>query len=273
VLYFAIDYVAAMDRARGEALRQRIDPHLGTDADWENPMAWRDPAKSPALLSAATALRVETEELISELRVRRPEWVAKSDEGRYLEAVHHAKLARQLLNFYAALAGGSDYAASLGVRDALMADNLQYIVARERGRGKVLAFAHNKHLQRGQAEWQIGPSNVCRWWPAGAHLNETLGPRYAVIGSALGTSNDNGIGRPEPGTLEARLTTAAGPVRFIPTHGGRALPAAAIAEPPVRSGSAKNPTYFPLTAQSFTDFDCLVVLDSATYNRGGRPLR
>jgi hypothetical protein len=136
----------------------------------------------------------------------------------------------------------------------------------------VLAFAHNKHLQRGQAQWQIGP-NLCTWWPAGSHLNEMFGPRYAVIGSAVGTSPDNGLGPPEPGTLEARLTAAPGPGRFISTHRGKALPASSLADLPVRSGSAKNPTYFALTPQSLTDFDWLAVLDSTAYHRGGRPLQ
>jgi erythromycin esterase-like protein len=38
------------------------------------------------------------------------------------------------------------------LRDAIMADNLAYIVERERARGRVLAFAHNSHLQRGKAQ-------------------------------------------------------------------------------------------------------------------------
>ncbi len=35
----------------------------------------------------------------------------------------------------------------------------------------------------------------------------------------------------------------------------------------------KNPTYFALTPQSFTDFDWLAVLDSTAYDRGGPPLQ
>jgi erythromycin esterase-like protein len=235
-------------------------------------MAWRDPATSLGLVSAANTLRAGTEELISTLRTRRPEWVAASDEDHYLGALHDAEVARQLLNFYVALAHGADYAASLCVRDALMADNLAYFVSRERGRGKVLAFAHNKHLQRGRAEWQIGPT-ACRWWPAGAHLSGMFGPRYAAVGTGVGTSEENGIGRPEPDSLEARLTAAPGPVRFIPTRGGRAIEGSAIAALRTRSGSVLNPTYFALNVQSFTDFDGLVALDSVTYNRGGPPLR
>ena len=41
----------------------------------------------------------------------------------------------------------------------------------------------------------------------------------------------------------------------------------------VRSGSAINTTYFPLTPQSWTDFDGLTVLDSTAYDLGGRPLQ
>ncbi len=135
-----------------------------------------------------------------------------------------------------------------------------------------MAFAHNSHLQRGKARWQLG-ADLCIWWPAGAHLNEVFGQRRAVIGSALGVSDANGIGRPEAGTLEARLTTAPGPARFVPTHKGQGLPASTIAALPIRSGSMKNPTYFALTPQSLSDFDWLAVLDSTAYSRGGPALQ
>jgi erythromycin esterase len=261
VLHFVLDYLASLDSASGQEHRERIDRLLGQDSDWENPAAMTDPTKSVGLSPAATALRIETEELISELRVRRPELVAKSDESRYLEAAQYASVARQLLNYHAALAGKSSerLVELLGIRDALMADNLAYMVSHERGQGKVLAFAHNNHLQRGKSQWQLG-TDVYTWWPAGSHLNEMLG--YAVIGSAVGVSDANGIGQPEAGTLEARLTAVPGPARFIPTHKGQGLPTSGIAALPTRSGSVKNPTYFALTPQSFTDFDWLAVLDS-----------
>jgi erythromycin esterase-like protein len=274
VLHFVLDYLASIDRAGGQEHRQRIDPLLGPDSDWEDPAAMMDPTKSVGLSPAATALRIATEDFITELRLRRPELVAKSDEGRYLEAAQYASVARQLLNYHAALARTSDkrLVELLGIRDAMMADNLANIVARERGRGKVLTFAHNSHLKRGQAQWQWGP-NALAWWPAGAHLQEMFGPRYAVLGSAVGVSEANGIGQPEAGTLEARLTAVPGPALFIPTHKGQGLPPSAIATLPTRSGSRKNPTYFALTPQSVSDFDWLVVLHSTTYNRGGPPLQ
>src|SRR6266702_3187113 len=213
----------------------------------------------------------EREELISELRVRRPELIAKSDESRYREAVHYAVVARQLLHYHAALAQPSDQrqARLLGIRDAMMAENLAYIVSREQGRGNVLIFAHNSHLKRGKVQWQWGNETVI-WWPVGSHLHELFGRRYAVIGSAVGSSPANGTGHPEAGTLEARLTSAPGPVRFIPTHQGQGLPTEEMAALPIRSGSKKNGSYMALGAQSFTDFDWFAVLDTTTYNGWGQ---
>jgi erythromycin esterase len=276
LLHFALDYLASIDSVSAREHRERIDALLGKDSDWENPAAMMDPTKSIGLSPAATALRIETEDLITELHVRRPELTAKSDERHYLEAVRYATAARQLLSYHVALARKSELGKriveSLDLRDAMMADNLEYIVSRERGRGKVLAFAHNSHLKRGKAEWQLGP-HLLIWWPAGAQLNEIFGPCYAVIGTAVGVSDANGIGRPEEGTLEARLTASPGLARFIPTHKGQGLPASEIAALPIRSSSMKNSSYFPLTPQSFTDFDWLAVLDKTAYSRGGPPLQ
>jgi erythromycin esterase-like protein len=277
VLHFVLDYMASIDGDGIQEHRDRIDQLLGQEADWENPEASFDPMKSIGLSPAATKLRIETEDLITKLCLRRPELVAKSDESRFLEAAQYAMVARQLLNYHAKLARtsgkpGERIVELLGIRDLIMADNLMYMVSRERGRGKVLAFAHNSHLQRGKAQWKLG-TVVHTWWPAGSHLNEMLGLRYAVIGSTLGVSDANGIIQPEAGTLEAMLTAVPGPARFIPTHKGQGLPTSAIAALPTRSGSMKNPTYFPLTPQSFTDFDWLAVLDSTAYNHGGPPLQ
>ena len=272
-LYFVLDYFTTVDAASSQVYRSRIDQLLGQDAAWENPATSMDPAQSIGRSANATALRIETEELIAELQARRPELVTKSDKSRYLEAVHYAVVARQLLNYHAVLAQPSNdrIARLLGLRDAMMATYLEYIVARERGRGKVLVFAHNSHLQHSKAQWQLGPQ-LLTWWPVGAHLSTIFGPRYANIGTAIGVSDDNGIAQPEEGTLEGRLTATPGPVRLIPTHGGQGLPASVIAALPTRSGSVKNSTYFALTPQSLIDFDWLLVLDSTTYSRGGPSL-
>lgn len=273
VLHVVLDYLASIDGDGGRERRERIDALLGSDADWENPAAMMDPTQSVGLSAAASALRIETEDLITELQIRRPELVARSGGDRYWDALQHASIARQLLNYHAGLARASEDRTQklLGIRDAMIADNLAYAVFRERGRGRVLAFAHNRHLQRGKAQWQLGP-HALTWWPAGAHLREIFDTRYAVIGSGLGVSEANGIGQPEPGTLEALLARLPEPALGIPTHNGECLPASALAALPVRSGSARNQSYMALTSESFTDFDWLVVLDSTAYARGGPPL-
>lgn len=200
---------------------------------------------------------------------------ANSGENCYLEAMQYATLGRQLLNYHAALAQKSEpykrIVQCLGLRDAMMADNLAYVVSQERSRGGVLAFAHNSHLQRGKAEWQLG-GNQLAWWPAGAHLSLIFGQSYAVIGTAVGISLANGIGQPQAGTLEALLIGTPGSGRFIPTHKGQGLSASEIAAIPKRSASTLNSTYFALTPQSFTDFDWLAVLNSSEYTRGGPEL-
>ncbi|WP_248698105.1 erythromycin esterase family protein [Methanosarcina acetivorans] len=130
VLYFVLDYLASIDNASSQEHRKCIDQLLGQDFDWENPAAMMDPTKSTGLSPAATALRIETENLISELHVRRPELVAKSDKLRYLEAVHYATVSRQLLNCHAVMARttgkpGYRLVSGLGLRDAMMAANLE----------------------------------------------------------------------------------------------------------------------------------------------------
>src|SRR5204863_3233981 len=82
-LHVALDYLSERDEALGQEYRKRIDPLLGQDAAWENPAAAFDPTQSIGRSPEATALRIETEELIAELHMRRPEFVATSDESRY----------------------------------------------------------------------------------------------------------------------------------------------------------------------------------------------
>jgi erythromycin esterase-like protein len=156
---------------------------------------------------------------------------------------------------------GERIARLLGLRDEMMAENLAFVVRREPG--KVLAFAHNSHLKCGETQWQLGP-DLLKWRPAGSHIREMLGERYSVIGAGLGTCDASGIGPPEPGTLEALLTSAPGAVRFVPTYRGKRLPAELVANLPTRS-TEKNPGYFPLTKESLAEFDWLAVLDRCSH--------
>ncbi len=273
VLAFVVGHLAKIDAGRAGEHREKIEGLLGDDASWENPAVYMDPSASIALSPSAVALRIGTEDLLAEMRSRRPELVAASSEDEYREALHCGEMARQLLNFHAAMGSrrpGQSPATVLGTRDASMSDNLVFIRDRERNRGKLLAFAHNSHLQRGEATWPgqnyWGTDDDCRWWPAGSHLAGILGPRYAVIGSALGVSRENGIGEPEAGTLEAKLTPLARPTVLLPTRAGD------FRDLPTRAGSVKNPTYVPLDAQAAGNFDWIALVANVTFHRGGSPL-
>jgi hypothetical protein len=193
-------------------------------------------------------LRIETEELISELDVRRRELVAKRDESRYQEAVYSAMMARLLLNYHATLAKMPDkrQAPLLGIRNTMMAENLSYTVSREQGRGNVLVFAHNSHLKYGKVQWQWGNETVI-WRPVGSHLHEMFGRRYVFIDSAVGESPANGIGLLEAGTLEARFTATSGPVWFIPTHQGQGLPMALASKLTYCEDELRQLSRYPVT--------------------------
>jgi len=114
VLAFVLDYLASLDSASGQEHRQRIQSLLGQDSAWENTAALADPTKAVGLSPAATSLRIATEDLMTELRTRGPELVARSDASQYSEALHYASVARQLLNFHAAIARKSRPADLLG---------------------------------------------------------------------------------------------------------------------------------------------------------------
>lgn len=271
VLDIVFDYLDRVDSKAANAHRRRMLPLLGETSDWEIPAAWSDPSQSIGLSERATQLRIATLDLITELRIRRPELTARSDPLEFGDALHHGELARQLLDAHAALATPGAYARMLGIRDLTMADNLEHFLALERSRGNVLVFSASGHLKRGLSQWHLPPEpGLKEWWPAGAQLAETLGDRYAVMGMALGVSEPNGIGEPEPGTVEARL--AGRGAFFIPTHRKVGLPAAELASAPVRTGSTLNPTYSPLAPGSFSEFDALVFLASTSYPRGALPL-
>lgn len=269
LLHAALDYLKSVGAARTERWK-RVDELLGDEAAWADPGATFDASKSIGLSPAATSLRIETEELIATLRLRRPEFISKSGADRYREAEHRATQARWLLDYHAILArtDQSRVADALGMRDAMMAENLLYAMEQENG-GRVLAFAHNGHLKRGKMEWQWGPDKII-WWPAGSQLAAAIGDDYSVIGAALGSSEDNGVPPPGVGSIEGHLT-AAGRL-FIPTHRRRAVSTEVLKALPARAGPWKNLSYFPFTDASVSDFDAWVALDHVTYQRGGKPL-
>ena len=242
ILHFALDYLAAPAPADADQYRRRIEPLLGPEADWENPpgLARSGPCAGIGRQGERAADR---DRRSAQRTPRASAGVNCRERGGSLRGGDPPRRAgARVPQFLCRPGREKSFAGSLAVRDVLMADNLTYIAGRERGRGKVLAFAHNSHLQRGLARIVVG-ADTYRWWPAGAQLDAILGPRYAVIGTAVGVSEENGIGQPEADTLEASLLAARGQPRFIPTHRGQGLPASVVAALPTRTLSARNPSY------------------------------
>ncbi len=271
----ALDYLTTLNAASGRARREQILGLIGNDAEWENPAAMMDAKKSIGRTPTADALRGAVEDLIAELQTRLPEayqgWpgTQRSEAPGYVDsggslrstpatpnqfvaayhrALRYATHARQMLAYHALAATESPTRIS----------DMLGLIEQERPRGRVFAFAQNAHLKRGQALWEWGPNRWC-WWPAGAHLSATLGPKYAVIGVGAGASAASQLTAPDAGTLEAHLLAAPGPVRVVPTQLGKGFDALNI---PTRNMHG-NPRYFPFDAQAVTDFDFLALLDAA----------
>lgn len=247
----ALSQLASLDAATAARHREKIGSLIGPESQWHDPMIWRDPAKNTLMLESAAALRVEAQKLVAALSKHRANFPSTPERRIHEEAVHAAKLARHHLSFFIALADAENWAPSLGARDAMQAETLEYIVERERPRGRVMAFAHNKHLQKSKASWQLG-GKLIEWSPAGAHLAHTLGAGYAAIGMALRSAAGIELKAAEAGTLESML-----PVSTL-------LPTRSVTRPgtelKTRSAAPGKATYFPLTSTALSDFDGLMTL-------------
>lgn len=199
------------------------------------------------------ASRFELEDLICELERRRPElW--ESDRLCYLQAYQHAVVARALFNHHAALARGWGSDVLLGIREAVMADNLLSILARERG--KVLVFAHNSHLQESAVQAPQG-----RWWPAGAHLRRLMDSGIVALAGALGTSLAYGVGRPEKLTVEAALMELRSAAFLLSTEAVKKMAAAGL---PRRSEVSENGTYSALSGPMLQEFEGVIFLPAVS---------
>lgn len=80
------------------------------------------------------------------------------------------------------------------LRDRAQAENLRWIVERERPRGRVFAFAHNGHLSAWPVKWlwrapssaaDVAPEATYLHTVAGTYLRQWLGDRYFVIGNLI----------------------------------------------------------------------------------------
>ncbi|MFF2043410.1 erythromycin esterase family protein [Kitasatospora sp. NPDC058170] len=185
--------------------RETLDDLLGPDERWTDPAALTDPARSVGRTPEAAQLRLAADDLGVLLTLHAPHLVAVTSAEEHWRAGLHARTATGLLRYHAGLADTAPTRVStlMGLRDAMMADNLDAVVRREARRGPVLAFAHNRHLQRDRSQVRFA-GQLLQWWSAGAVIGTRLGDRYAFAATTFGT---RGSDIPPPDTLEGLLST------------------------------------------------------------------
>lgn len=223
---------------RPESVRD-LDTLLGADADWTNQAAMYDPAASIGDSDRARALRVVADDLASALRRTAP-GLRPADPAGYDHAVAHARTALGLLRYHAAMASSAPdrIATLLSLRAEMMAENLLAIVARERGRGPSLVFAHNSLLQRAPVAWGS----------AGALVALTLGERYLFVATDANPHS-------EPGTLQGILAEATTRRALFPA------PALRAALPPSTGpGEPIVPGHIPLNPADLDNADAVVFI-------------
>ncbi|MGD3111372.1 erythromycin esterase family protein [Streptomyces sp. YGL11-2] len=243
------DYLAAhLDLAWS---RESLDELLGPDEHWTDPAVMMDPGRSVGRTPEAGELRLVADDLCALLTSHAPHLTSVTSPDDFWRADLHARTATGLLRYHSGMADTAPtrFSGLMGLRDAMMADNLDAIVRREARRGSTLAFAHNRHLQRDRSQVQFADKPL-RWWSAGAIIGTRLGDQYAFAATTFGT---RGSDVPHPDTLEGLLSalpdarTVIDPAR---------LAAALDRQPPPRV--PVDHTYFPLDPATTDQIDAIL---------------
>ncbi|MFG2650613.1 erythromycin esterase family protein [Streptomyces sp. NPDC048436] len=185
--------------------RETLDASLGPDERWSDPGTLMDPTRSIGRTPEARELRQIADDLGVLVAAHAPHLTAATSPDDFWRAELHARTATGLLRYHAGLADTAPtrIGALLGLRDLMMADNLDAVVRREAPRGPTLAFAHNGHLQRDKSQMRFAGLPL-QWWSAGAIIGTRLGDRYSFAATAFGT---RGSDVPHPDTLEGVLSS------------------------------------------------------------------
>jgi erythromycin esterase-like protein len=252
-----------LDAALLPATADTIDALAGADERWSNPAAVLDPSQSFGASDEASKLRLLADDLVGVLISQSPQLIASTSRDAWWRAHLYGRTAAGLLRYHAAMADTGDprVARLLGLRDVMMADNLNAIVAREGRRGPTLVFAHNLHLQKGLSKWHMGDLAL-EWWSAGAIIGAQLGEQYAVMVSDLGTAPQQGLNAAAPNTLEGTLSAL--PESGYVFRSGSLTTALRSTAPKLvlRTDSAPNNGYFPLDPDRLQETDGVIFIRS-----------
>lgn len=191
------------DRAGDDRARQIVEA-AGDDAAWADDRGMHDARASVGRSQEAYRLRVIADDLCAELETAVP--LLDTEQDRLWWARADARTGVGLLRYHALMADDvpQRFGRLSAQRDAMMAANLVAIADRERGRGGVVALAHNLHLRAGISRMSMGGRELA-FCSAGALAQNRLGNRYVFVAGGIGSAPGRGIDSPRADTVEGRL--------------------------------------------------------------------
>ncbi|QDQ00939.1 erythromycin esterase family protein [Lysinibacillus fusiformis] len=133
--------------------------------------------------------------IMIDLQLNKASYIKQSSNDDFTFALQYAQIMKQRTQLFL---NDSDY---MDLRDEYLANNLQWIVEYEAGRGhdKVLMSAHNGHIEKTSA-------SMAGYKSMGQYLNELYGEAYFAIGTDFGSNTfqaqNAGSGKRKNYTLE-----------------------------------------------------------------------
>lgn len=233
-----------------------LDSLLGDDAEWSDPAAMLDPARSIGDTDRARALRLAADDLLARFDTERP--VLQGDSRIAFErALLHARAAHGLLRYHAAMASSVPHRFEIlcKLRDAMMAANLLAITAASTG--PCLVFAHNSHLQRHRSSMWMG-GRTLRWWSAGALAAADLGDAYTCVATDIDTCAYIEAPREDPDSLQSVLAAATETRALFP-----ARELAAALDDRIHARTDTDYRYAPLGIEALHGFDAIAFLTTS----------
>ncbi|MGC5010709.1 erythromycin esterase family protein [Streptosporangium sp. DT93] len=248
-----------------------VENLIGSDDRWTDPAILTDPSRSVGLSAEAGELRLVADDLLALLTAQAPRLIRATSRDDWWRACLYGRSATGLLRYHAAMADTSEarMVRLMGLRDAMMADNLLAVAEQRSRTGPTLVHAHNRHLQRNESLWRLPPGwgplegRTLRWWSAGAIVAERLGGAYAFVASALGAAPHRGLGAPHPDTPEGILSVLPGNRHVVDPKGLADALGAAGTEPVPRTDTSADHGYFPLDPGHLREIDGVVFVGHA----------
>jgi erythromycin esterase len=180
----ALAFLDDADPAYAAAARANMLPLFGYLPTDRGGLAWAAPALHAYMALDATVrheLTARIGDLTERLQAQRVVYTNRSTVDRFEQAYRCAATARHADAFLQAMAASAERTYDgANIRDAAMAENVEWILRRE---DRIVVAAANGHVQR----WPFSvPGLTSGLTMLGEHLAASLGERFVVLASAFG---------------------------------------------------------------------------------------